>query len=142
MKYDDATWHSGGDFPSGSPTQYGGTHIGLFLRWCFTKQWAGELHTEEEPEDVERVKVGEKSGTDFLFQWCDGKLTDEDLTEEGNAFVSWYYGKGGEYLNDYARRFSDKMYLAPESEHDFQLFSAMVERRYVSFLSMNSGGAP
>lgn len=39
MKYDDATWHSGGEFPPESPAEFGGTHIALFLRWCFVKGW-------------------------------------------------------------------------------------------------------
>jgi hypothetical protein len=39
MKYDDASWHHGGDFPAGQPQEHGGTHIALFLRWCFVKGW-------------------------------------------------------------------------------------------------------
>jgi hypothetical protein len=58
VKYDDASWHSGGEFPEGSPDEYGGTHIALFLRWCFIKGWAGEIHQEEEPEDTQRVIEG------------------------------------------------------------------------------------
>jgi len=44
MKYDDASWHYGGDFPIGSPEEYGGTHIALFMKWCFVKGWAGDIH--------------------------------------------------------------------------------------------------
>ena len=142
MKYDDASWHYGGEFPAGSPQEFGGTHIGLLLRWCFMKDWAGELHLEDAHHDIELVKRGEKSGTDFLFQWCDGKFTDEDLNEVGNAFVGFYYGKGGAYLGDYAEHFARQMYVASEAQHDFQTFSAMVDRRYTAFISNNARGAP
>lgn len=130
MKYDDATWHSGGKFPGGSPPEYGGTHIGLLLKWCFLKGWAGELHLEESSEDLQKVVNGEMTGTDFLFRNCDGKFTDEDLNEEGNAFIGVYYGEDGPYLSDYAAAFADLMYVASEDEHDFQRFAQMVDQRY------------
>jgi len=134
MKYDDASWHSGGDFPKDSPQEFGGTHIALMLKWCFVKGWAGELHLQENRGDVEKLMRGEKSATEFLFQWCDGKFTDEDLTAEGNAFVGVYYGDGGAYLQDYASTFGEQMYVVDEGGHDFDKFSKMVERRYKSFI--------
>lgn len=132
MKYDDATWHSGGDFPADSPAEFGGTHIGLFLRYCFSKGWAGELHTEDEPDAVKAVVEGRLSGTDFLFDYCDGKLTDEDFTDEGNAIAGEYYSDKGHYLSDYAAHFGDLMYTAPESKHDFKRFAQMIENRLAS----------
>ena len=132
MKYDDASWHSGGNFPADSPEEFGGTRIGIYLRFCFTKGWAGELHTEEEPEAVAAVINGEMSGTDFLFKYCDGKFTDEDLNDEGNAVSKLYYGDNGHYLDDYAALFADLMYVAPESEHDFAEYSKMIEERLQS----------
>lgn len=135
MKYDDASWHSSGDFPEGSPEEYGGTHIGLLLKWCFLKGWAGRLHLDEWPDDVARVLRGEMSGTDFLFSNCDGKFTKEDLNDEGNHFISYYIGENGPYLDDYGSNFSDKMYTAPEEEHDFKRFAAIADARYATFLS-------
>lgn len=132
MKYDDASWHFGGDFPVGQPDEHGGTHIALFLRWCFSKGWAGELHTEEEPEAVKQVVAGQLSATGFFFQYCDGKFTDEDLNDEGNLFAGKYYGEDGLYLEDYAENFGDQMYVAPEAAHDFAKFSSMLESRLVS----------
>jgi hypothetical protein len=129
MKYDDASWHYGGEFPDGSPEEYGGTHIALFLRWCFVKGWAGELHLEEEPEAVQKVIDGEMSATDFLFNYSDGKLIDVSLSDEGNAFAQRYYGDEGFYLADYAEHFGELMYVASEAEHDFAKFSAMVNAR-------------
>lgn len=134
MKYDDASWHGGGDFPPDSPAEFGGTHIALMLKWCFLKGWAGELHTEESPEDLERLLRGEMSATEYFFTYCDGKFTDEDLTAEGNAFVGVYYGDHGAYLTDYEANFGRQMYVASEAEHDVAKFSAMVERRYQEYL--------
>jgi hypothetical protein len=130
MKYDDASWHSGGNFPKDSPPEYGGTHIALLLKWCFLKGWAGELHVKESAADLEKLLRDEMPATEFLFKNCDGKFTDEDLSGEGNAFVAIYYGSDGPYLADYAEAFGDLMYVASEDEHDFKRFTQMVDRRY------------
>ena len=67
------------------------------------------------------------SGTAFLFKHCDGKFTDEDLNDQGNAFAKEYYGDDGDYMQDYAGEFGELMYLKPEGEHDFRRFSEMME---------------
>jgi hypothetical protein len=141
MKYDDASWHFGGDFPEGSPREYGGTHIALLLRWCFLKGWAGPLHLDEEPDEVERVKSGRMSATEFLFKYCDGKFTDEDLNAEGNRFIEQYFGEKGGFLDDYAKNFGAFLYVAPESVHDFATFSSMMESRYRRFLHKSAQGS-
>ena len=85
MKYDDASWHYGGEFPEDSPEEYGATHIALIMKWCFQRGWAGEVHKEDERANTELQKVisGELKATEYFMRWCDGKLTDEDFTEKG-----------------------------------------------------------
>ncbi len=34
MKYDDASWHFGGDYPSDLPQENACTHTGVFLAWA------------------------------------------------------------------------------------------------------------
>jgi hypothetical protein len=63
LKYDDASWHYEG-VPKDQPEENSGTHIALFLKWCFVKGWAGELYQEEEPEAVEAVVSGSLSATE------------------------------------------------------------------------------
>lgn len=132
MKYDDASWHCGGEFPKDQPEEHGGTHIALFLKWCFIKGWAGQHHLDKEPEAVQSVVSGELSATDFFFTYCDGKLVDEMLNQAGNTFAERYYGVDGLYLNDYANNFGELMYVAREQAHDFGKFSALLEVRFRS----------
>jgi hypothetical protein len=131
MKYDDASWHYDGEFPEDSPREYGGTHIVLFLRWCFVRGWAADEILEDASEEVQNVIDGTLSAIEFLFK-CDGKLTDDDLNNEGNAFAEKYYGKHGLYLEDYEKNFGDQMYKASEEEHDFVKFTAMLDARLKS----------
>lgn len=129
MKYDDAGWHSEGEFPAGSPPEYGGTHIALFMRWCFARGWAGDIHTEHDADEVQAVIDGAMTATDFLFQFCDGQLTDENVNDDGNDFASQYYGPSGLYIHDYADRFGHLMFVASEQDHDYDGFSSMLQSR-------------
>ncbi|MBN8282784.1 hypothetical protein [Zoogloea sp.] len=133
MKYDDANWHCGSDnFPEDQPEEYGATHIGLFLKWCFIQGWAGALHLREEPDAVHAVIAGRLSGTEFLLTYCDGKLTNESLNAAGNAFAEKYYGDQGLYLQDYSEHFGHHEYSSPESAHDFAAFSSLLNGRLKS----------
>ena len=87
---------------------------------------------EEEPDAVAEVVRGEMSGTDFLFKYCDGKFTDEDLNDEGNNFAARYFGDDGLYLDDYIESFEHLMYVEPEGAHDYKKFAAMLEARLTS----------
>ena len=84
---------------------------------------------EEEPEDTRKVADGHMSATEYLFKYCDGKFTNEDLNKEGNEFAAEYYGDDGLYLDDYTAHFADLMYVSPESSHDFQKFASILEKR-------------
>src|SRR3977135_3504612 len=90
LKYDDASWHSGGKFPKGLPETAGGTHTGMFVAWGFLSGLAGPIHIEDLPEDIPKLKGRVLTPGQFFLDDCDGKFTDEDLTDEGNAFAAHY----------------------------------------------------
>ncbi|MGH1366377.1 MAG: hypothetical protein ACRBF0_22645 [Calditrichia bacterium] len=129
MTYDDFNWHYGDDFPEDSPSGFAATHIALFLKWCIIKGFASDIHKNEYPKDIEELLNGTMRATVYFLKNCDGKLTNEDLNDEGNAFAQRYYGEEGLYLSDYVENFGDLFYLAPEREHDFEKFSSMLEGR-------------
>lgn len=63
------------------------------------------------------------------FKLCDGKLTDEDLSDEGNAFAADYYGDDGYYLEDYEKTFDYPLYKISEKDVDFLLFTKLLDAR-------------
>jgi len=138
MKYDDASWHYGGDFPDGSPMEYGGTHIALFMKWCFIKGWAGKELLLKEKSDVDNVISNEMLATEFLFKHCDGKLTAESLNSEGNEFARSYYIDNDLYLADYVNLFAEEIYISSEREYDFDKLSKIIEERYITFKEFDS----
>src|SRR5262249_46973884 len=105
MKYDDASWHFGGDFPSELPTKNGATHIAMFFAWRVNEGLVGEMHIEESVEELQLLQTRQVSPVDFFLRCCDGKLIDEDLSDVGNAFASHYFSSEesgyGQYLSDY-----------------------------------------
>lgn len=137
MKYDDASWHYGGDFPKNSPIEFGGTHIALFLKWCFSRDFAGEIHRTDSRRQIDAVIAGELTATEFFFSFCDGKFTDDDLNSEGNAFAETYFG-GGDYFDDYAALFTDEVYEIGEEGHDFQRLAELLDQRYAEFKAEGS----
>jgi hypothetical protein len=52
-KYDDASWHYGGDFPEGLPQKNGATHTGMFLNWCINNDLISDELKEDAAEEIE-----------------------------------------------------------------------------------------
>lgn len=125
-KYDDASWHYGGDFPDDLPEENGATHIGMFLTWCIDNDLISEFQIEESGEDIQKVKNRELTGAEFLIDNCDEKFTDEDLNNLGNEFAKDYYEddtdfgrKFGNYSDDYSSTFDQK---AERSGFEYETF--------------------
>lgn len=134
MKYDDASWHSEGDFPKDLPSEAGATHTGMFLAWAILSGLGGSLHTEDFPEDGERLKAREITPGAYFLAVCDGKFTDEDLNEAGNAFAVGYFDfERGAYLRDYedtVGRDLPSLYHVPDTWDTFDRLKPLLDRRF------------
>ena len=110
MKYEDVSWHFGGEgFPKDLPEEAGGTHTGMFAAWALLAGLAGDLHSKDCPEDIEDLRTRSITPGAFFLR-CDGKFTDEDLNEEGNAFAEEYFDpEKGRYLADYQAALGGKL---------------------------------
>ncbi|MEH6678462.1 DUF7832 domain-containing protein [Phenylobacterium sp.] len=138
MKYDDASWHYGGDFPAHLPREAAATHIAMFVAWCALNGMAGELHTSDSAELLASLKARDITPTQWFIAACDEKFTDEDLTEEGNAFAAAYYGAGGNlasapnaYLSDYEKGFPEavSLYEVSDTWQSFDRIAPKIARR-------------
>lgn len=139
MKYDDASWHYGGDFPSDLPNEAGATHIGMFVAWALLNGLPGEVHTDEFPEDLKRLKSREITPGQFLITACDEKFTDEDLNDEGNAFTQAYFDlQTGKYLTDYESILGanvPSLYYVPDTWESFDKLSPIIKERFLQWKS-------
>ncbi|CAD7799997.1 hypothetical protein CHRY9390_00567 [Chryseobacterium aquaeductus] len=125
-KYDDASWHCGEDFPKGLPEKNSATHTGMFLNWCMNNN----LHSQELKEacenEIESLKRREITGADFVINALDGKFSEHDLNDFGNAFSKDYYvdetdfaDKFSSFATDYINIFDS---LAEERDFEYETF--------------------
>ena len=143
MKYDDATWHDEAS-PDDLPTEEASaTHIGMFLAWAIHSGLISDLHIEESPGLIEAVTLRRMKGSEFLWERCDGKLTDEDFTDTGNAFARSYYldreneNEYGEFFADYKAILASGLpsfYHVADSWENFEKLKSVVDQRYEAWL--------
>ena len=149
-KYDDASWHYGGNYPQDLPNENATTHIGMFLTWCIDNDLISDFQLEEAGADIEKIKNRTSTGADFLITYCDEKFTDEDLNDLGNEFASDYYNDGTEfakqyssYLNDYSIFFDEKakadnrsypsLYHIENSWNNYNLIKPVIDNRFAEW---------
>jgi len=131
MKYDDASWHYGGDFPSDLPVEAGATHIGMFVAWGLLNGLAGSIHIDEFPDDLESLRSRRITPGQFVIEACDEKFIDEDLTDEGNSFALAYFD--GQYLTDYEEtlgRGVPTTYHIEDSWKNYDELAPVITRRF------------
>lgn len=154
MAYDRSDWHDADDLPEGS----GGTHIGMFLAWAFSRGMAGDFHREESDADLKRLARREITGREFLIEACDEKLWEDDLNDEGNALAADYYDhksafaqQHGTYLTDYDAVFSqvanergealDSLYLVEDTWENFDRLSPLLDQRLEQWRTWSAASA-
>lgn len=134
MKYDDASWHYGGDFPADLAPEAGATHIGMFVTWALLAGLAGEIHLDEGSDGISRLESRAVTPGQFFLEACDEKFTDEDLSDDGNAFAKAYYDlSSGAFLADYEETAGGdlpSLYHVPDTWETFDRLKPVFDRRY------------
>lgn len=140
VKYDDASWHSEGDYPKGLPMENAATHIGMFFAWAILRGLAGEEHKKRSKKELAAVKKRKMTGAEFLLRMCDGKLTNEDLNDLGNRFATAYYDK--QYYDDYCDALEGTtkkdMYHFKDTWKNFNLVKPIIDKRFLVWKKSNS----
>jgi hypothetical protein len=134
-KYDDASWHYGGDFPRDLDESRACTHIGMFLGWAVDNSLEGDLLRSEFASDLERFRKREITGGQLLRMCCDEKLTDDDLNPETSAFARDYY-ESDRYLEDYAEVFGDEvptLYHVEDTWQNYSKIKQVLDRRFADW---------
>jgi TPR repeat protein len=114
MKYDDAEYCFLNFETDRLPNEAGGTHTGMYLAWAASK---GLLDWDFDEEVLAPLRARSITGSQLFFDRCDGKLTDDDLNDVGNAFTASYYE--AHFVADYQRVFADQIPNGGETTDDF-----------------------
>ncbi len=133
MKYDDASWHFGADNFGDLPKINGYTHTGTFVAWAMLNGLAGELHIEEWPEEIEKLKSRQITPAEFFRNNCDGKFTDEDLNDLGNRFAQSFFEDS--YFEVYAEAVDpedqfENIYKIPSSWETYDKVATEIDRAF------------
>ena len=126
--FDAASWHDE------IPTNQAVTHIGMFVGWAITRDLIAG-HYRVDPSSswyIARILERERTAADFVVDFCRGRLTETDFSNEGCAFARLYYAR---YLQDYARVFEEYMsvYEVPDTWDNFDRMALILDRRLVQF---------
>ncbi len=134
MKYDDASWHSGGDYPANLPAENAGTHAGMYLAWALLSGLAGEFFIDDFPEDLKKLKDRSVTPGRFFLECCDGKLFAEELSDVGNRFTAEYYDmESGQFLADYEAAMDESLpslYHVPDTWDTFEKLKPIFDARF------------
>ena len=143
MKYEDVAWHNGGeDYPKDLPPEAAATHTGMFLAWAMSSGLASSMLAG----DAAELRARKVTPGAFFYNQCDGKLTDEDLNDEGNAFAQAYFDpEGAKYLNDYDAVLCHGLqtaYHVPDTWTSFDRLKPRLDRRLVEWRRGELGKRP
>ena len=137
MKYDDAAWHAGDEFPRDLPPEAGATHAALFLAWALCADLGGDYHVIDSAEDLERLRARQLTPVQYFLAVCDGQLTDEDFSPEGNGFAIAYYQQGvSGYLGDYQEYLAKGLpteYHVPGGWTSYDKLKPVLDRRLANW---------
>ncbi len=82
----------------------------------------------------------------FIINACDEKFTDEDLTDEGNAFTRAYFDfKTGKYLGDYNKTLLPaglSLYHVPDTWESFDKLAPVISQRFHNWERFGTEEAP
>ena len=131
-KYDDASWHLGGDFPKGLSRRQSMVHMGMFLGWAISEGAIGEYLLERHGKSLEAFRRRELTGAQIVEQCCDECLTNEDFNVVGNEFAHIYY-EPDIYIDDYESEFGNEvssLYEVFDNWDNFERIQKQVQKRF------------
>ena len=114
----------------------------MFVAWSMLNDLAGTIHTADFPDDLLKLRNRELSPEDWFVRACDGKFTDEDLSEEGNAFARAYYANdeglrtgSACYLADYEAVFPGlySLYRVPDGWETYDKIAPVFSKRFMKW---------
>ncbi len=139
MKYDDASWHSEGDFPADLPAEAGATHIGMFFAWLMLNGMGGSAMSGGLDAEIHLLADRTRTPGQFLLEYADGKLVGDLLNQEANAFTLDYYdADDGQFLEDYEAILADdlpSLYHVEDTWVNFDLLAAALQKRLMEWRS-------
>ena len=92
----------------------------------------------------QRTSLSKTTPGAFFLAACDGKFTDEDLNDEGNAFTQVYFDlEKGSFIKDYERILGTglpSLYHVEDSWANFDAVRPILDKRFKDWRRAQSSG--
>jgi len=126
MKYDDAKWHAGGDFPAHLDPEHACTHIAFFMGWVVLRKLTSELFLQSSSEQFEKMITRKLDVLTMLHQTFDDKIMSDYLNDECDQFAAHYY-ESNDYFGDYADNLAENLDSPYSVDATWENFERMVK---------------
>lgn len=138
MSYDKAKYHFESVEKEGLDEVQAYIHGGFYFGWLIDNSLLDEEFAEDCEEDIALFKQREITAPQ-LFQRLDGVLSEQDLSEQGNAFTQSYFDfDTGSYLNDYEVQFLQDLpsvFHVKDCWENYHIAADFISQRYNQWLS-------
>ncbi len=108
-------------------------------------RFARDIYASELQEDLVKLRTPTVTPGEFFLNSCDGKFTDDALTDEGNAFAQEYFDfNTGSYLKDYERILVKKLpsqYHVQDTWTNFDTLRPVLDRRLAEWRRRRSSSS-
>lgn len=121
-----------------------GNDVALLLTWIIKHDF---FRAEDDIEEyVKEVKSGKTSGSDFLSDVCDYKLSRDDFSDEITGFIDDYFQHDGEHQSgcfedDYESFITDdlqkEMFTVEFSWDEYKAFKKYIDKAYRKYKKLN-----
>ena len=121
-----------------------GIHIGMYLQWLINNDFISIKLKMDFSRGIKQVKSGEKTGTEFLFEFLEGELLLQHLSPEIESFTKTYYsnpdktGGWSEYLDSFinvvAYNWGEEMVEVPDIPEFYNKTAKLIEQAHQKFL--------
>jgi hypothetical protein len=129
MSYDQGYWHTDSCAEKNIDEEYAGTHIAVYLKWCFEKGFLSQDLLKSDADVLAGVRDGRLSMGEYFEKHLDWKFGEWNLNEEGNAFTKSYYNR---YLEEVSNEVPSAV-LGPESKVELAKLYALLDERLRQF---------
>ena len=86
-------------------------------------------------EGIKKIKAKEITGGEFVYSYCDGKLTEEDLNDKANEFAKEYY-EDDVYMSDYGEALGENvptLYHVEDSLENALVIEDILDKRFKEY---------
>jgi hypothetical protein len=130
--YDKAKYHYETIEKYGLPEEHAANHTVFFLRWLIEQDLMDQSFVEESGGALQEFRAG--ASIHEVYEWWDGCLIDDMLSEEGNKFAMHYFDfHRGKYLQDYIDTLQGALpteFHIVYSEENYQRMKRVIDSRY------------